>query len=264
MSRTKETARSRARSRERGRGVPFLGSRSSLGPLTDHLQFFADYENWTSGDPLPNRWTNNSGITSLADNNTVQSETGSPLVGSKSGDYVRSNGEYHSGTGVNCLGKDFYISAWVEFDSLTNVTTIASQDALNGSGDRQWGLYYISGANAIRLEIIDIGVIQSSITPQTSTVYFVEAWATQGNNTLHIRINDGTEDTVTGFSINNITTPPFFVGERGGNGDYMDGRVDYVVFEVAPQGELQWPSASTWLYNGGNARTWDEIQTYQP
>jgi len=228
------------------------------GPLTDYLQFFADYKNWSAGEPLPNVYPDNSGIQSLTDNNTVQDETASPLVGSKSGSFTASNAEYHqSNYNFDHTNKNFYASFFLKANAINQNALISTWD---GDG------WLVDVANGVRNLIrgIDGNVYGLQSDPiNTGKIYFVEAWFTQSDTTLHIRINDGTEKTLVAAEPK-VQDLNFSVGARSGGTSSYDGLLDQISLEVAPQGELKWPSASTWLYNNGNGRSWNEIKTYQP
>lgn len=251
-----------------GRSVPFLRGQQ-LGPGTDNLQLLLDYENWSAGDPLPNEYTDNSGITSLADNNTVQEETASPLVGGKSGSYDGSNSEHHTGPQdkPNFENKDFYLSLlvnvsnedWICHHSFDETDSVGAWEGwelrlYNGSFE-----FYVREASSSNASNVTDG------SYSTGSTHFVEAWYTLSGPTIHLRVNDGTEAT-TSTSIQ-PTYPDKELGIGGRHSwstGFFTGTIDNFLYEVAPQGELFWPSESTWLYNSGNGRSSDEILNYNP
>lgn len=241
------------------------GPAATQSPLLTNLQLFCDYENWAAGDPLPNRFPNHSGITSLTDNNTVGAETASALVGTKSGHYVRSNSEYHSHADTQSIsvgvGEDIYMSAWVRVDTTSNVTFWGHFD--NGTAgylfrvrNLEFEMYVVNSSDGNQF-------LKTGQDITVGDVYFVEAWYTRADTTIHLRFNDGSP--VTGSA--NPPDPasvPLELGARSGGAEPLDGLIDNAMIEIAPQGELAWPNHSTWLYNGGAGRSWSEIKNYNP
>lgn len=229
-------------------------------PLLENLQLFLDYENWTAGDPLPNRYPDNSGITSLADNNTVGEETTSPLVGAKSGDYVQSNTEYHSTPNQGFMESPpkWYVSAWVSLESSSSPFPAFFAHGQGGGGYRvgyllsrgNWRL--LTDGNSIQVDDGD-----------PSQKRFVEAYYDGTDLVLRVD-NGGVGETRVTTAKHPAMSTPLVVGASSDFRDPWNGRIDAVAYEVASSGDLEWPAASTWLYNGGAGRSWSEIQNYNP
>jgi len=266
-----DRARPRSSDRAKGRSVPFLGGAgTTLGPGAENLQLLLDYEDWQAGDPLPSVYPDNSGIQSLTDNNSVQEETASPLVGTKSGFYERSNNEWHGGVTSSALdigpSTDIYVATFLTIaqDLTANRTIFSTID-----GNTKGFIVRIASSENLNILVAEGGSFGSltsssfgSISIGTKT--FVEAWYTSSGDTLHVRIEDGTEDTASVGSAAS-GSGPLGVGDRADSpGASYGGLLDQFIVEIAPQGELFWPSESTFLYNGGAGRTADEILAYSP
>jgi len=231
------------------------------GPLTDHLQFFADYENWSAGEPLPNRYPDNSGIQDFTDNNTVQAasdsnNSGVVLLGNDSGFYDSNNNESHSiNTKIFDLSAttDLYFACWLNNENVSVGSTVFGHRLSFGASG--WGLqkfndtprFWVAGNRA-----------QSSKKINANTTYFIEGIWRSSSSVVKIRIDDSTTGTATSSVVNGSGDTGIAIAQD------LGASVDQVVIEIAPQGELEWPSASTWLYNGGDGRSWNEIKTYQP
>lgn len=241
-----------------------------FGPGAENLQLLLDYEDWQAGDPLPNEYEANSGITTLTDNNTVQEETASPLVGTKSGKYVVANSEWHGGSTYSTLdigpSTDIYLAAFITVaQNLSRNRTIFSTIDGNSKGL----LVRITSGEELDVLVAkggSFGTLTSSsfggISINTKT--FIEAWYTSTSDTLHARIDDGTEDTASvGAAASG--SGPLGVGERADSpGTSYDGLLDQYLVEIAPQGELFWPNHPGFQYNGGAGRSSGEILNYDP
>jgi len=246
-----------------------VGPGAPKPPLLQNLQLFADYENWSAGQPLPNRYDLNSGVTSLTDNNSVGEETTSPLVDSKSGDYNRSDSQGHSGGPILTQSSHIYASCWVSLNSTTsNNSGQLFLGNINFSTNNGFQLIYSKSKDAFSLVLGDnTGTVHQVVSligsPSTNTKYFLEVWF---DGDLHIRVNDGSIATASASAeMSTLPADVMGVGYReSDNSIYADGLIDNAAIEVAPPGELRWPSASTWLYNSGAGRSWSEIQNYTP
>lgn len=267
-----DRARPRSSDGAKGRSVPFLSEGAQFGPGTDNLQLLLDYEDWTAGDPLPNEHTESSGITSLADNNTVRQASnfsnGTVMVEQESGYYQDGDSEHHTGPTdkPNFEGKDFYISFFVHPNNQDWICH-HSFDA-NASGAWEGWEFRMNSNNFEFFVREDAAAKAASATDgsySTGSTHFVEAWYTLSGPTVHLRVNDGTE------VANSTTQQPTYPDREMGLGGrhswssgFFDGSIDMFLYEVAPQDGLFWPSESTWLYNSGNGRSSDKILTYNP
>lgn len=241
-------------------GAPF-------GPGAENLQLLLDYENWTAGDPLPNVYPDNSGITSLTDNNTVEAETTSPLIGSKSGKYLRSDNEFHSippqAWPVNT--KDFYFALFVEktvdnFQSHISVTSTqndAGADFSTSDPDNNKSLRLATESTQNGRNVFS--------TPITDGRHFVEGWYTHNDGNAHLRIDDGNvaEGSLPAPDESNIELTIGKIVDNSTNGGPVQ-TFDMILFELADPGTLFWPDHATFLYNGGAGRSSDEILNYDP
>lgn len=260
-------SRTRLRRGGRARQIFTPSNVAGLGPGAENLQLLLDYENWTAGDPLPNVYSDNSGITSLADNNTVREETESPLVETKSATYDGSFNEHHTGPTdrPNFEGKDFYVSFFVNVSKEGWICHHSYDE--NTSSWEGWELRLNGGAFEFYINE-DSSSTSSNVADSpysTGEIYLVEAWYTLLGPMMHLRVNNNNEVT-TSTSI----TPTYPDRELGIGGrhswstSFFTGRLDNFLYEVAPQGDLFWPNHSTWLYNGGAGRSSDEILNYNP
>jgi hypothetical protein len=232
--------------------------------LLDHLQFFADYENWTAGDPLPNRYSANSGISSLADNNGVREETGAPLVGSKSGLYRRQDNESHTSTSQTwpVSSKDFYFACFVSKIIDSFQVHLSVTDA-GGDTGVDLATTNTTSPPELRLATESAANGRSQIgAPISNGTHFCEGWYTHSDGMGHLRVDNGPVVT-SSLPPPDDSTIPFAIGRiaQYTSTDLRPQQMfDMVAFELAPVGELRWPSEGSFLYNGGDGRRWDEIQ----
>jgi hypothetical protein len=191
---------------------------------------------------------------SLTNNGVTQS---APLVGSRSGDYDSSNSEYHGGTQYSAFdlgGVDMYVSAWVEPDN-----TIEKMEVWNSQGSNKEG-FIVRASQGVWEFFIGTGSVFARLIGPTytaGTIYFVEAWLAGG--TMNLRIDDGSIDTTSTSVGSGSGTAAVGAGDTNST-RFFDGRIDNVAVENAPQGELNFPSRSTDLYNGGAGREWSWIK----
>ena len=253
----------------RGRGVSFLSQR--FGPVAENLQLLLDYEDWNAGEPLPNVYPDNSGITELQDNNSVQEETSSPLVGSKSGRYDDSNNKHHSAPNNSSLQiggeTDIYIACWLRFDTLpsTKGNQKAQLSHLDFSNDKGY-LLYINASDEVRFGIGGRFSGKNPVSIPDTNEHFLEAFYLSSTLEIFARLDNNSRQLQTIRSSQpGAANVDLTVGAYNEGVDrFMDGALDQIMVEVAPQGELFWPDHSSWLYNSGNGRSSYEILNYNP
>lgn len=227
-----------------------------------NLLFFCDYENWTGGDPLPNRYSTISGITKFDDKNGVPEENTSPLVGSKSGGYNSSDVDHHKNAYRPAYkDQDFYISFWMKPETISGISVPFS----NGSFNRDTGISFFlkEDTNSIAL------VVQPSSPTEVdnisaSSVYFVEGWFLQSTNNVSLRVNNTTIETTTGAnSAPNNPENDMIIGGREVSipNQTFDGLLDNVLHTVASPGSLVLPNDGDWQYNNGNGRSFSEYKS---
>lgn len=240
------------------------------GPLVDHLHFLADDEDWTAGDPLPNHWIDNSGIQDLTDNNGVEVETASPIIGSKSVLYDRTDPDFHSTTTTSSLsegGRDLFVGAWIRLNALpTNTSTMTIQSRIDPDSFVGWRLWVWGGDDNIYFTAWDQGGSKHQIQltsggVSTGTTYMVEGWWLDGT-AIKGRVDDGSvTSSAHSASLAEATSQDYHVGQRSdGTSQPLDGVLENVTLEIADPGGLEWPSDSTWRYNSGAGRSWSEIK----
>jgi len=204
------------------------------------------------------------GSNTLADNNTVTSNTGK--VGTAA-QFTATNSEYLSIADNAALSMgdiDFTIAGWVYLDTKAN-EVIAAKYRTN-TNNREYLLYYALSDGATNRFIFLVspnGVGTTAVVannfgePSTGTWYFVVAWHDATANTINIQINNGTANSTahsTGvfdgtddFKIGALhTTSPIY---------FWNGRID----QLGIWKRVLTATEKAWLYNSGNGRSYAEV-----
>jgi hypothetical protein len=177
------------------------------------------------------------GTNHLSDFNTVTQAVGK--IGNAA-QFTKANGEYlfiADNSDVSTGDIDFTIAVWVYLDSkpVNQMDIITKRGASVGVTEyilRYEGsaidrfTFWIGGPTFISVTANNFGV------PSLSTWYFIVAWHDAAANTINIRVNNGTADSVTtGGQVVPDTSSELRIGsDQSGLGDYWDGRIDAVGF----------------------------------
>src|SRR3989344_3495434 len=194
------------------------------------------------------------GSNNLTDNNTVTQGTGK--VGNAA-QFTAANSESLSITDNTALSTgdiDFTIAAWVYLDSVSSTRGIVDKRSADAAGSIDYSLrynqlidrfaFYVNGVDDTSKAVAD-----NFGSPSISTWYFIVAWYTATDNTLHIQVNNGAEN-----SAASTVTPPdtnglFQIGKAAlASSNFMDGRIDAVGFWKKTLSS----SERTALYNSGS------------
>lgn len=230
--------------------------------LTDNLISFWELEE-ASGTRNDAHSTNH-----LTDNNTVGQAAGK--VGNAAA-FVTANEEYLSVASNAALQTgdiDYTLCAWVYLDTKAHWQIVLTRDG-NGSpaGSREYHLAYNQFSDRFEFYVFRatdsaVGVVANNLgSPSTATWYFIVASHDAAADTSYIQVNNGTADSAaTGGALQAASSEPFRIGaDNSPAGDALDGRVDQVGFWK----RLLTADEKTFLYNGGNGRSYGEIAIKQ-
>lgn len=155
---------------------------------------------------------------------------------------------------------DFSVAAWVHAETLSNFPVIAHKSWGPSGSDREWALYYDTGASRFTFEVQAGGATQAVAAngfgaATTGVWYHAVAWHDSVNNVLGISVN-GVATTASYSGGVADGTGPFEVGASPTQTLWWDGLIDEVAF---------WKKVLTaderiFLYNSGIGRTYAEIQ----
>lgn len=163
---------------------------------------------------------------------------------------------------------DFWMAGWVYFDTVaTNMSLFGKWDS--PANQREYLIFFEPGAgNTITFGVSNDGssaaVISSGVTPSTATWYFVLAWHDSVNNTINIKVNNGTTQSTahttgvfngtaaTAIGAHDINTTPLY---------FLNGRMDSWCFGKNPVGGIAGliSALNTSLYNGGAGKTYAQL-----
>lgn len=140
---------------------------------------------------------------------------------------------------------DFEIGGWVRFDSVGTLQTLSSKSG-------EYSLYMFTDSK-IYFEIKSIKYVASSSALSANTWYFIRAWNTTADKTVHISINNAaaTTDTITTYATVLIGAFNFSATGSG----YLNGRLDSWYF----QKRISTTAEATSLYNAGAGRTYNDL-----
>jgi len=231
------------------------GGPSSL--LTDLVSW------WTLDETAANIRVDSHGVNHLADNYTMQHDTGKISNAAK---YTRTTGNYLSKAathGLEAGDRDFSVAGWVKLgtDSLVSMAGVG-QYGSSAPANNDWALWrHTSSSGYFRFTVADSSfhtLLASTFgTPSLATWYFLYAYYDSVADEMGISVNDGTVDTVGSITAPNDTGNIFLLGGNlTGAGDY-DGLMDEMAFwtKVLTADEV------TELYNAGAGITHSDLHT---
>lgn len=199
----------------------------------------------------------------LTDVNTVTSGTGK--VGNAR-DFESGASEHFllaSNADVQMGDEDFTIAGWVNAESAPSSADMSVIQKTNGS-DGEYFLQWRNAAGTDRFRFVvygasgfgSEGVVTATTfgTPSIATWYFLVAWHDSVNNQLGIQVNDGTADTAS-HAAGVFTGTADFQMSGVTFSNFWDGLLD----EIGIWGRILTAQEKTWLYNGGNGRSYSDI-----
>lgn len=180
------------------------------------------------------------------------------------GQFVNANSEYLSvanNAGLQTGDIDFTVSVWTYLDSTTNSSWAISKSE-EPTGD-EYGVFYRSPTN--RFSFYSASDVDASFNdantfgaPSLSTWYHVVAWYTAADNTMHITVNNGVEDSSVATSAITAKAVPLLIG---GYRDFAtaarrsDGRISSVGFWK----RVLLPGEREALYNEGTGLSYNQL-----
>lgn len=157
----------------------------------------------------------------------------------------------------------FTLAAWVYFDSLGvgDIHEIAGKLFQSVAAGCEY--YMVAGGNIPNFaffvgdDLTGNGVSVSAVTDAFAVVntwYLVIGW--HDGTTHHIQVNNGAIYDAPSSVIPHVLDKDFTIGSVTNSHNWHDGRTD----EVALWGKSLSAAERAWLYNGGNARTFANVQ----
>lgn len=199
------------------------------------------------------------GTNVLTDTNTVTQNWGK--VHQYARQFTAANNEHFtiaSNATLQTGNVDFWACGWAYIDS--TVGTLPSLITKSDSSKDEYLLYYEPAVDRFRFAIYDGGSyhIQSADalgSPSLATWYFLLGWYDSVNDTINIRINNGTVNSLgTAGAFPAANTGAAWIGSyRGTSTDAWSGRIESVSFGKSPPGGIagRIGEINTVLYNGG-------------
>lgn len=176
------------------------------------------------------------GTNHLTDNNTVTQATGK--VG-QAAQFTLANSEYLSvadNADVSTGDVDFTFCCWVYLDAKATIQIILGK--VDGTaGNAEYQLIYNSATDRFAFDLyraVDTAVsavANNFGVPAVATWYFIRVWHNAAADTVNIRVNEGTVNSVaTGGALQGSGTAEFDLGRRASAGSnfYFGGRLDAV------------------------------------
>lgn len=212
---------------------------------------------WWSLDEASGTRNDSHGTNHLTDNNTVGSTTG---VKGNAAQFVAANSEslsVASNASLETGNVDFWLGGWIRFTSIGDYRFLINKD--NNGAAREWSLYYANdNPKTFSFYVVRGGVVEiraASLIPTTSTWYLVQAWHDNSDNSIYIRVNDGTIHTTSLGGTPSATAAALELGKRS-SALFHNGLMDEVFYfknRVPTTDDLDF------MYNGGSGRTYSEL-----
>ncbi len=198
------------------------------------------------------------GSNHLADNNTVTQAAGK--VGAASAQFTAAQSEYLSIVNNAFLSTgdvDYWLAAWVWLDGDAGVARVVM-----GKGSLL-AFEYLFYTTAARTGRLDVYSPNASLLGTASTAamaagawHLLVAYHDATNNEVGISLDGASFVTSATTGAPTAGNEGVFVGQNGGGGAYMDGRIDALAFGKSPPGGVAGVIAEIRdrLYNSGNGR----------
>lgn len=186
-------------------------------------------------------------------------------TGAGAAQFTAANSEYlsaASNSGLQTGDVDFWIAAWVRFDSLA--TTQAFVSKYGGGSTGEYHLRFNS--SRLRFAVAD-GSSSAEVAadnlglPVANTWYFVLVWHDAVNSRIRIRVNHGTLDSANLAITVAAQSSAFRISSRDNDADFLGGRVAAVAFGKSPGAGINSlaDTISSRLYNSGSGLTYDDL-----
>lgn len=157
---------------------------------------------------------------------------------------------------------DFILVFWVYLASKTGNPVIASRYGASTTV-QEYLLRFSTTPDRFEFFLRGADATQKSVqatnfgSPSINTWYMVAAWYDATADTVNISVNAGTANQTASANPPAAVDTPLCVGRRA-SGDYFNGRIDQGLFAK----EIYSGDILTWLYNGGNGRSYAEVAAY--
>jgi hypothetical protein len=151
---------------------------------------------------------------------------------------------------------DFSYAIWVNFESLVSTENMGAKWLTTGD-QREWRVRATSTGDLI-FDVSRLGTLATvvsvtwSATLSTGTWYLVIVEHDSVNNHIGISVNNGTMVTTSHSTGVFGGTAPFEIGDISPNNQQFDGLVDEAAFAK----RIWTADEKTWIYNGGNGRSY--------
>lgn len=222
---------------------------------------------WTLDETSGTR-NDSHGTNHLSDNNTVLSGTGKQ---GNAADFEQPNVEWLNvadNTALSMGDIDFTVAFWLNGESFNdgsgNFYGIFGK-SVSGGGAKEYHCFYSPSLNRFRFAVCPDGNDANTVfatadtlgAPSTGTWYFVICQYDATNNLAGISVNNGTLDTASesGGAFNG--SADFLIGRALSADTTFDGMID----EFGVWKRLLTSDEKTYLYNGGNGRTYSDLAT---
>lgn len=233
--------------------------RSGVVAPPTNTAFTTNLVSWWSLNEASGTRNDSHGTNHLTDNNTVTSTTGKQ---GNAGVFVFANNEYLSRASNASLqySGSFTVGLWVKFVAAPGGTyrVLASKD--DGGANREW-LVTTNPSGNFEMQIVGGGgaFAHTGVTVTTGVWYFVLFRYDASATTISIQINNGTVQTsAAGIAAPVAGSAPLEIGRFGGSFNH-DGHLD----EVFLKKSLVTSTTATWLWNGGDGRTYAEAALHK-
>ena len=147
---------------------------------------------------------------------------------------------------------DFTFACWVKLTSKTSIGTIFAKWSFTTF---EFTLYYYQAIDRFEFAVRNSANSSTVVVDannlgavSTGTWYYIVVWHDSVNDTLNIKVNDGTADATAHSGGVRDGAEPFAVGAFSNAANYLDGLVD----ELAMWKRVLTSTEHTQLYNSGN------------
>jgi len=187
----------------------------------------------------------------LTNNNGVTFVSGKVI---NAGNFVAASAQSLRRADAAFLLTTFTLACWVRIASKPG-NEMNLMDRHTAVGTLGYALFWNNGPDQFALRIGD-GSSFSDVTwnssPSLNTWYFLVAWADDAARQFGISVDNGAP--ITASYVNTIADAnlAFRLGEYGPGGSNLDGQLD----EAAIWSRILTEDERTYLWNGGNGRTW--------
>jgi len=235
---------------------------------TDGSALTTNLISWWNLDELSGTRYDSHSTNHLTDNNTVTQAVGIAQSVARdtnfAAQFTAANSEYLSiadNATFSTGDIDFWIAGWVYLDAVAANQGLVTKDA--GANNREYGAYY-NIADGIRFYVFHDGTTIKE-TPgagilTAGTWNFFIGWHDSVNNTVNIKVNNGTTQSSAHTTGVFDGTAALELG-RFATSNYLGGRLDSVAFGKSPSGGIASviSAINTSLFNNGRGKKYADL-----